>query len=267
MKIPMRCVTSTLFLLAVSGMSNGRAADQKEVMRQIEQAYYNLRTEGLASYRCTVQPDWNVIESNASADQAGTRFRALLEGTTFEVAVGPDGAAAISRQFRVAPANERDATRLRMIANGVELTLVGFFQILADFAFGRLTSVPGPGFSFTETLGSYRITQGEGSTAGVVILNHDLTVRELIGKTAEMEGTFYPGLVRTDKGYVLETYQGSVEVGDAPWPKLNAEMEARIEYRDIDGFKLPAALTARVGMSGNSGRMKFQFKDCQVTRR
>jgi hypothetical protein len=81
-----------------------------------------------------------------------------------------------------------------------------------------------------------------------------------------MEGTFYPRLVRTDKGYVLETYQGSVEVGDA-WPKLNAEMEARIEYRDIDGFKLPAALTARVGMSGHSTRMKFQFKDYQVTKR
>ena len=110
-------------------------------MRQIEQAYYNLRTEGLASYRCTAQPDWNVIESNASADQAGPEFRALLEGTTFEVAVGPDGAAAISRQFRIAPTSEQDATRLRMMANGVELTLVGFFRILADFAFGRLPAL------------------------------------------------------------------------------------------------------------------------------
>jgi hypothetical protein len=151
--------------MAVQNAINGRYALAPCALVS-DSTYFKIglyeNSYALASYRCTAQPDWNVIESNASADQAGPRFKALLEGTTFEVAVGTDGAAAISRQFRVAPTSEQDATRLRMMANGVELTLVGFFQILANFAFGRLTSVPGPGFSFTETLGSYRITQRGG---------------------------------------------------------------------------------------------------------
>src|SRR6266542_7156918 len=234
----MHGLTSVLFILAVADLSNTRAADQKDVMRQVQEAYYNLRTEGLASYRCTAQPDWNVIHSNASADPGNTQLRALLEGTTFEVAVGPEGAAAISRQSRIPPTSEQAATRLRMIANGVEQTLAGFFQVLATFAFGRGTSSSGPNFKFTETLSSYRITQGEGSAVGVIILNHDLTARELKCKTPQMEGTFYPRFIRTNKGYVLEAYQGSIEIGVEPWPKVNAEMESQIEYREIEGFKL-----------------------------
>ena len=86
-----------------------RGEDQKAILRQARQSYYNLKDEGLVSFRCSVTPDWDSIDKSLKADTTGRSLLSFMEQTHFEVSVGSDGASVLSHQSNFAPPSEQIA--------------------------------------------------------------------------------------------------------------------------------------------------------------
>ena len=250
------------FLLNVAS-----GADQKDIVHRAQQAYYNLRSEGLISYRCTVQPDWSFAYSKIEADSIGLQLKPFLEGTDFQVSVGPEGAATVSRQSRIPPPTQLIADRLRMVTAGVENTLVGFFGVMAMFVFRSPVPAADSDFHFQESDGVYRISQEQGAAVLLITLNHDLTCKELTSKLPQVEATVRPRFHRSTKGYVLDGYQSRLQATSNTSSQVTIILDGTIEYLEIEGFKLPAVFNVKVVTPASTAQMKYSFGRYEVSRR
>ena len=120
-------LTACLGLLAPP-VPAANAADQRDTLERINKSYYNLKAEGLEEFRCRVVPDWDSVYRSVKADADGLQLRDVLDRVHFEVAVGPDGAASISRTFDTPPPSQQLAERIRTVTSGFEQVVEGFFQ-------------------------------------------------------------------------------------------------------------------------------------------
>jgi hypothetical protein len=251
---------------ALVGVAFG--ADQEQLIRKVQRASYSYKSEGLASFQCTVQPDWGSLYSTLPVDSIGTQLKPLIEATEFQVSVGSEGAATVSRRTTIPPPSEDIADRLRRVTSGVEETLVGFFNVLAPFSFGGLFSTPEGTFQLVESDGIYRVTEERGGVVSVVTLNQELAVTEMTAKLPQSEITMHPRLLSTDHGFILVGYEYKIRV-TATTPPQTVEYDATIEYREIERLRLPSTLEVKVAAPNANLKfaVKFNFTQCAVARR
>lgn len=85
-------------------------------------------------------------------------------------------------------------------------------------------------------------------------MNRDFAVQEL----QALGMTVHPQFSRGSQGYVLTGYAGTFG---------QANVSFHVEYGEIQGLQLPAAVTATVGVPGNEIPMRFSFAGYEIKRR
>jgi len=97
-----------LFVGAIAPTAN--CADKKAIQQQTNRAYYNLKSHGLAEFRCNVLFDWDGSFSSMKTDATWKEtILPIAKQMKFQVSVGPTGAASVShdlakrRQVRPSP--------------------------------------------------------------------------------------------------------------------------------------------------------------------
>jgi hypothetical protein len=81
-------------------------ADKKVVLQQANQAYYNLRDNGLVEFSCQVLPDWDSAFRGWKLDAVGQeQVLPTLKQMHFRVTVGPNGGSFDFAPIRRCPAN------------------------------------------------------------------------------------------------------------------------------------------------------------------
>src|SRR5205807_7322537 len=110
-------------------------ADKREIIARARQAYYSLRSRGLAEFTVSVQPNWRLVlkEQLAADPAAAEKALTMLNGIHFLVSLGPDGAVKITHREEVAPINQKAAEGFSQIFSGMEQAMSGFFDSWSPF--------------------------------------------------------------------------------------------------------------------------------------
>jgi hypothetical protein len=277
LKISVLRALASLALLSLPGCLNilaigAQGADSREIVRQARQSYYSLEREGLNSFRCTVHPDWEAIfsslaRSSLKLSAVSGQLRTLLEATDFEVSVGPDGAATVSRQFHSTPPTQEIADRARLVAGGIENVLTGFFKTMTVFVYNSPFPLSNSKFDFSESDGLYRISQQAVPGELLLTVDHDLIVKEFVAKMPQVEATYLPQFLGTNRGRILNGYRCKLQATANTSTQTAINSEVAIQYQEVRGLQLPAVLTASVELPGGRLQVRLNFDRYEVEKR
>jgi hypothetical protein len=238
------------------------ASDQKEILRRAPLAYYSLKRAGLKDFRCQLTPDWDYIYKTLKTDAVGQdQLLPILKSMRFQVAVGPDGTAAVSHESDAAPPNEAVAARIRQTTDGVEKIVTGFFQTWSQFMVNSVFPDPDSAYRMQSMGDKLVITQQDGKTVSVVSMNRDLVIDTIRATTPEFEGTIDPTFAQHKDGLIVTSYEATYKDTASG---NSRRISVAVDYSDVEGLTLPHTVKAEVSAKDAPIEIPLTFSDCQV---
>lgn len=262
-KLRVAFLCAGLFVLAALPV---HGADKKEVIRQARAAYYSLRGLGLAEFRASMTPNWEVVlkdqmRSDPQSAQAGLK---LLNGLHFTVSMDSAGVVKVDHSTDGPPPNEQVASGFNQIYSGMDQAISGFFQSWSPF---MLTS-PFPAvegvYELEDHGGEYRLSYKDGTADVVTLMNKDLVITELRVSSPEFVSSFRPQFSRSPKGLVLTGYSADYQPTSG---KGVVKLIVQLEYQEVSGLQLPRKLNLDSRYDGEPTQMELVFADYQVKTR
>ncbi len=251
--------------VCVAGFApNVCSSDKKAVLEEVNRKYYSLKTNGFTELNCRVAPDFETFYKNINMD-AGARDRilAMARKVSFQVVVGPTGAASISHQFSESPPSNEVAAALSQIAGGIEQMVSGFFQTWSQL----MINPPLPGvdneYQMEDLKNGYRFTADDGKIHAAISMDHGLVIDSIEAKTPELEGTVHPKFVESKNGLVLDSYQSVYKVASTD-PQ---ELRVKITYQEIEGLSLPKTIILTMTLPQGGLEAPIDFLSCQVKKK
>jgi hypothetical protein len=177
-----------------------QVTNKKETVQQARQAYYSLKSEGMAGFRCDMTPNWaSLLEEKRKSDPAAVDAAiARLKQLHFSVDVGADGAAKVTHN-QIAADGAKMAEGLSQVYSGMEQMTTGFFQTWAIFVvtppLPELTSE----FQLDRGPGHYSLSYKDGATDVVTLMSRDFAVSSLKVTSNDFESVLKPRFLRTPK--------------------------------------------------------------------
>lgn len=257
--------------LAVPLLSTAQAvANKQSILSQARQSYYNLRTEGLDSFQCTVTPNWDLLlqqqkQQNPQAVDAAIK---ILNQLHFSLNLTPDSTAKLTHN-ELTGQSEAMMAALKQIYGGMEQMTSGFFDTWKLF----LLNAPFPEVSSEyqlESAGpqyrlSYRENQDKDNLADVVTtMGRDFTIVNMKVTTPAFDSSIQPSFNKTSKGFLLSAYEASYQ---SQKPEEATQLKVHMEYQEIQGLQI----LQKLSLSGTYGSTPFAvelaFSDCKVTKK
>jgi hypothetical protein len=244
---------------------SGSAADKKEIIRQARQSYYNLPSQGLFEVQSTVTPNWNAflheeLKSDIPPDHPALK---LLNGLHFWLSLDQKGAAKISHQIDTTPASQESFNDLNQTISGVEQMLSGFAQSVSPFLFTSPFPEVESEYHLEEQGDQYRITYKEGDFNVTTTMKKDFAITDLLVTGPAFTASLKPQFTKTDKGFLINGYQGNYQFASGKESHLAVQME----YNNIEGFQLPGKLLVDATADGRTHKWQLQFSGYQVKKR
>lgn len=241
-----------------------RCADKKTILEQANRTYFNLKANGLAEFTCQVSPDWDAAFKNVKMDAVGRdKVLPMAKQTTFQVTVGPSGAASISHQFRQAPPSQDVADRLRIMAEGMEQMLSGFFQTWSQLMINPPLAGTDNEYQMEEKSDGYRFTANEANIEVAVEMNRDLVINSIYAKTSEFEGTVHPRFAQHQGGLVVDSYEGTYKTKSGN----SQQLSVKIQYQEIESLPLPRIVTMTISLPQGLLEEPIALSDCVVKKK
>ena len=119
--------------------SGARALDNNQsTLTQARQSYYNLRSEGLASFQCSTTPNWELLlqEQRKQNPKAADAAIKVLQQLHFAVSLVADGSVKLTHNELAGQSKEMNAA-LKQIYGGMEQMTSGFFDTWKLFMVNR----------------------------------------------------------------------------------------------------------------------------------
>ena len=269
MKNSMRvqCALIVVFCCAANlavASTYGAQRDDKEILKQARQEYYNLRNRGLIAFTSNVQPNWRLgLKNQLSANPANAENAVnMLNGIHFLLSLGPDGAVKVTHRADVAPTNEKVAEGFKQIFGGMEQSMSGFFDTWSPFMLTSPFPEVGSEYRLEEVDNQYRLSYKEGTAAVVTTMSKkDLVISEIAVDSPEFKSVIKPQFTRNEQGLVLSGYQANYQGGaDGTKVLLNVQ----IENQPVNGLQLPRKLNLSGSYQGTPFEMELVFSDYQL---
>jgi len=257
-----------LALLLVGSLlvSGGSAADKREIIRRAQGSYYNLPRQGCLEFQAAAVVNWSAILSAELKSDIAPDHPALkmLNGPHFWLALDEKGAAKVTHQKDVTPANEQSMENLNQTISGVEEVLSGFSQTMAPFLFTSPFPPVESDYDLEEEGDHYKISYREGGFEILNFMTRNLTITELRVSGPNLKASVKPHNTKTEKGYLVTGYEATYQSATG---KDSYQVSVKIDYKEVDGLQLPGKLVVDATASGSSHRMELQFADYQVKKR
>jgi hypothetical protein len=241
------------------------AANRQALLAQARHAYYNLRTEGLDSFECTVTPDWELLlraerqQNPAGADAAIKTLRQLQ----FITRLASDSSVKLTHNDLTGQSNEM-MTALRQIYSGMEQMASGFFDTWKLF----MLSPPFPAAASEyqlERVGSrYRLSYKEDNANVVTNMEKDFAITDMRVSTPEFDSTIRPDFARTARGFVLNGYEADYQ---SQKPEETTHLKVHMDYQEVAGLQMLQKLNLTGSYGGSSFAIELAFGGCKVTKK
>jgi hypothetical protein len=239
-----------------------KLVDKQAILSQARQSYYNLHNEGLATFQCSVTPNWERILQGEGRHDAATIDATVktLSQLRFATNVAADNSVKLTHNDLPGQSQQmKDA--LRQIYGGMEQMTSGFFDSWGLF----MLSTPFPEINSKyqlDTIGpQYRLTYKEGTADVVTTMGRDFSITELRVTSPEFDSSLQPTFTKTPRGLVLRGYDASYQ---SQKPKETTRLKVLIDYQEVQGFQMLQKLNLSGTHDGTEFALEMVFSDCHV---
>jgi hypothetical protein len=257
-----------LVLLLICGLlaPPGSGTDKQEIIRQAKHAYYNLPSQGLLEMQSAVVPNWittlkEELKTDIPPDHPALK---ILNGIHFWLSLDQKGAAKLTHQTDNTPADKASIEGMNQTISGVEQVLSGFSQTLAPFLFTSPFPEVESTYELQDQGEQYRLSYKEGQFDVVTIMKKDFAVVEMKVSGPELNASVKPELTSTPKGFLVTGYQATYQSGSGT---ESYQLSVRIDYKEVEGFQVPAKLGVDATVNGATHKMELQFTDYQIKKK
>jgi hypothetical protein len=257
-----------LILLLICGLlaPSGSSTDKQEIIRQAKRAYYNLPSQGLIEMQGAVVPNWSVILKEELKTDIAPDHPALkiLNGIHFWLSLDQKGAAKLTHQNDNTSTDQASIEGTNQTISGVEQVLYGFSQTMAPYLFTSPFPEVDGAFELQEQGERYRLSYKEGRFDILTIMKKDFAIVELKVSGPEFNASVKPQEVSTPKGFLVTGYQATYQSASGT---ESYQLSVQIDYKDVEGFQVPAKLGVDATANGATHKMELQFTDYQVKKK
>jgi len=240
--------------------------NKQAVLSQATQSYYSLRNEGLASFQCSITPNWESLlaeerKSNPAAIDAAIR---VLSQLRFTVNVRPDQTATVTHN-EVPAQNPEMQQGLRQIYGGMEQMTEGFFDTWKLFVFDHPFPAVNSDYRLEEADSTYRLTYKEDAANVVTVMGKDFAIKSLSVTTSQFDSGIRPSFIQTAKRtWLLNKYSAVYENGHK---EQTTVLDMAMDYQTVNGFNLPRNLALSGSYGGTPFAVELTFSDCTAQRK
>jgi hypothetical protein len=261
-----RAIFRLCFLLLVCSIAFPQAiANKQSVLSQARQSYYNLRSEGLQSFTCSVSPNWGLLlekERGQNSEAADAALR-TLDQLHFTINLAADSSVKLTHNELAGQSTEMIAA-LKQIYGGMEQMASGFFDSWKLF----MVNPPFPDVNSQYQLEAagqqYRLTYREDLADVVTTMGRDFAINNLKITTPEFDSSIQPTFSKTPQGFLLSAYQASYKSQKA---EETTDLKVSMDYQDVQGLKMPQKLNLTGAYGGSPFAMELTFSDCSVAKK
>ena len=235
---------------------------KQEILKKAREACYNLRSRGLVSFQSGLEPDWDTMLAGArKTNPEGTdRAVKLLEAIHFHMNLSQDDTVKLTHDAVQAP-NDAAAKGLAQVYGGMEQMTQGFFQTWSVFLLSYPFPEPGGSYHLIASGEQYQLTYKDGDAEVVTTLGKDLRITSMKVTSSAFSSLLQPQYEATPQGLLMVGYQADYQTGNAA---ETTQLQVGIQYKDVDGFKLPSELNLQGSYGGSPFSVRVAFKDIQV---
>jgi hypothetical protein len=235
------------------------AADKQDVLKRAGDAYYNLPKEGLASFHCSVSPNFDALEEDLRKSDpaaADARMKQLAQ-IHIDVTVGADGNASVSH-------NDLADANLKKIVANTEQMVTSFFQLWSPYVVGTILPAPNGDYQLEDLGSQYRLAFKDGPASAVIMLDKDLSVGAFMITRAEVNSATWPQFSKTANGFLPVSFDSDLRL-----PARGGAMHVvtSIAYQDVSGFQLPKTIKNKVTSGDNTVQVEVDLSGCTATKR
>jgi len=239
-------------------------ADDKQIITAARGAYYNLDKHAFAQLQCEVTPNWNIALRNLmkkDPEAAKSRLK-LLQRFKFAVALGAEGSAKVTHND-IKPPNAQQAQAYQKIYGGVVQMLVGFFDTWNLFVRNSPLPAVDSEYKLKNHDGRWQLTYKEGTAEIYTDFDKNYAIHELKVSAQDFVSSIHPQFARTGDGLLFNSYQADYrsKAGDL------TQLQARIDYQTVDGFRVPARMEMRGATKGQAVAGELGFTACKAAKR
>lgn len=240
-------------------------ANKQAIVSQARQSYYNLRTEGLDGFQCSVTPNWELLlqQERQQNPQAADAAIKTLNQLRFNLNLASDSSVKLTHNDLAGQSAEM-MNALKQIYGGMEQMTSGFFDTWKLF----ILNAPFPEVSSEYRLEAagpqYRLSYRENLADVVTTMNKDFAISNLKVTTAEFDSSIQPSFTKTPKGFLLSAYEATYQ---SQKPEEATHLKVQLEYQEVQGLQM----LQKLNLSGTYGATPFAvelaFSDCKVTKK
>lgn len=254
--------------LAQTPLRNSASRDvsnKESVLSQAGHSYYNLQDEGLASFQCSLTPNWQALlaeQLKASPAAAGNAVK-LLNQLRFVVTVSP-GKSSITHNELSGQSDQLQAA-LKQIYGGMEQMTSGFFDTWNLFVFRAPFPEVNSDYRLEDVDSKYRLTYKEGTANVVNVIDKNFAITSLQVSTPEFDSSIRPNFSKASKDrWLLSRYTA---VYDSGKKEETTALDVTVDYSAINGFNLPSHLDLRGSYGGSPFAVDLAFSNCTTTKK
>ena len=248
-----------LFVIAAPGHSQAVTGEARTSLLTAARAqYYNLRFQGLKSFSCNVDVDWNAIFTEAAgaplpADNPMMVY--LLKSRLGLKETVATGAEVTWANTGTPP--DSVAASVNQLRGGVKQMLSGFFETWTANINGDLFSKDVT--SVTATNGGYLVDEkSPGGNSDTLTFNKDMLLSHVSNKSAGVVTEIDPRYSKTPQGLLVNDIEADSKQTAAEPP---THVSMTTDYQTVEGFQLPNTIVLSVR---NIATFKLKLTGCVV---
>jgi hypothetical protein len=252
-------------LLAPAAISAQAVANKQALLSQARGAYYNLRTEGLASFECSVTPNWELLlKKEVEQNPEGAKSAIdTLNQLQFTLTMSPDGNVKLTHNELEGQSDQmKDA--LKQIYSGMEQMASGFFDTWKLFMLNPPFPEVNSEYQLVSAGSQYKLSYKDDTADVVTTMARDLAINNMKITTPQFDSTIQPSFNKTAKGFLLSGYEASYQ---SQKPEEATKLDVKISYNEVEGVQM----LQKLDLSGSYGGVPFAvelgFSDCKVTKK
>ncbi len=236
--------------------------NKQAILSQARQSYYNLRNEGLASFQCSVTPNWeNLLQNERKQNPEGADAAIkTLSQLRFVTSLAADNSVKLTHN-ELSGQNKEMMDALRQIYEGMEQMASGFFDTWKLFMVGPPFPEVNSQYQLEEVGPQYRLTYKEDNADVVTTMDHNFSIANLKVTSPQFDSSIQPTFTRTTKGLVLRGYNASYQ---SQKPEEATQLKVLIDYQEVGGFQMLQKLNLSGTYGGAPFSVELAFSDCQV---
>lgn len=222
--------------------------------------YYTPTAQGLKSFKCSVDFDWKDFLSryaNGAEIKDDNPFLQYLHTVHLSINDDLNGEGKLEWTASGAPPAGKEDSAAKM-KEGMEQMMVGFFSSWNAYMNGNMVPIPDSTTTIVETPDGFRLHAASPGTEVTELFDKNLLLTEAHVVQPANDVYAYPTYTDTPDGRVVSAVR---TVFRQPPTAPPAELNIRITYTPVQGFRVPATLGYELK---NVGSFDFKFSDCSV---